>query len=104
MTEDQIPLVRQPGVVARRVAGEMLLIPVNARTLDEAHRTAELFVLNTTGERLWELLREPVTVEAMARNLMMAFEVSESVAREDVATFVRVLREVGMIVPTTGGP
>ena len=99
MTESQTArYVRRPGVMARRVAGEMLLVPVNARTVDEAHKTAELFVLNATAERLWELLASPISIEDLARNLIDEFEVSAEVARADAAAFIRSLRDIGIAV------
>ena len=103
MKEMEFTVVRRPGIVARRVAGEMLLIPINARALDTDHRTAEMFVLNPTGERLWQVLEHPSTVDELARNLMEWFEVSEPVARRDVAAFVSALTEMGMIVQHRAG-
>jgi hypothetical protein len=91
------PLRRREGIVARRVAGEMLLVPLGVRTVAEQRRTAELFVLNETGERLWELLANPVTVSELARNLMNEFEVSPEAALADALAFVEALRVLGML-------
>ena len=104
MTESRTArYVRRPGVVARRVAGEMLLVPVNARTVDEAHKTAELFVLNATAERLWELLASPISIEDLARNLIDEFEVSAESARADAAAFIQSLRDIGIAVEAGPG-
>ena len=99
----QVRYVRRPGVVARHVAGELLLVPVDARTVDAAHKTAELFVLNATAERLWELLASPVSVEELARNLIDEFEVSAESARADAAAFIASLRDIGIAVEAGPG-
>ena len=104
MTDGQTArYVRRPGVTARRVAGEMVLIPVDARTVDELHRTAELFVLNATAERLWELLESPISIEDLARNLIDEFEVSAESARVDAAAFIQSLRDIGIAVEAGQG-
>ena len=84
--------VRAPGVVARRVAGEMLLVPVSPRTLDAFSGAAELFVLNQTGERLWNWLAEPHSLDDMARKLIDEFEVNAESARADASAFIEVMR------------
>jgi Coenzyme PQQ synthesis protein D (PqqD) len=88
---------RREGVVARRVAGELLLVPLGVRTVDEGRRTAELFVINETGERLWEWLSVPTPVSELARNLMREFEVTPEAALADATAFVASLRELGML-------
>jgi len=104
MTESQTArYVRRPGVMARRVAGEMVLVPLDARTVDELHRTAELFVLNATAERLWELLASPISIADLARNLIDEFEVSEESARADAAAFIQSLRDIGIAVEAGPG-
>jgi hypothetical protein len=83
--------VQRRGIVARRVAGEVLLVPVAATAIDEAHRSAELFVLNPTGEYLWNELASPKRVPDLARNLMMSHEVALETALDDAARFVEAL-------------
>jgi hypothetical protein len=89
--------MRTPGVVARRVAGEMLLVPVSPRALDAFSGAAELFVLNATGERLWFWLAEPLSTDEMARKLIDEFEVNAELARADATAFIEVMRERGLI-------
>ena len=89
---------RREGVIARRVAGEVLLVPLGVRTVDEGRRTAELFIINETGERLWEWLSVPTPVSELARNLMREFDVSAETASADATAFVASLRELGMLM------
>ena len=89
--------VRRAGVVARRVAGEMLLVPVAPRAVNEGGRAAELFVLNATGFYLWEALAEAASAPRLARKLIEEFEVTEETANADVAAFLTTLQELGMV-------
>ena len=50
---------RAGSVIARRVAGETVLVPLAARTSDPEYKAARLYVLNETGEYLWSLLDSP---------------------------------------------
>jgi hypothetical protein len=97
MVREEKQYVRRTGVVARRVAGEMLLVPVAPRAVNEGGRAAELYVLNATGFYLWEALADPRTPRELARKLIGEFEVSEESANADVAAFLTALGELGMV-------
>lgn len=94
---------RHPSVVARRVGGETLLVPITAKTVDAGSRAAQLFVLNETGERMWEWLSGENTVADLARNLMREFEVTPKAALDDADSFIRSLEEAGLVVRTRKG-
>lgn len=89
---------RAGRVVSRRVAGEIVLVPMTQRTVDPVRRTADLFVLNKTGEYLWELLSTPRSAQELARNLSETFEVSMDEAVSDVSDFVASLMEIGALM------
>lgn len=89
--------VRSPDVIARRIAGETVLVPIAVRTESAARRTANFYVLNETGEFLWKHLDIPVGVDELARHLVHQFEVSAADARADVEQFISELTECGAI-------
>jgi hypothetical protein len=104
MTQSQEELYRQePNVVARRVGGETLLVPTRAKTVDAATRAAQLYVLNETGERMWQWLADPNTTTDLARKLMREFEVTEQAALDDAENFLRSLEAAGLVVRTQNG-
>jgi phage-related protein len=104
MTASQEEQYRQEAnVVARRVGGETLLVPTRAKTVDAASRAAQLYVLNETGERMWQWLADPNTTADLARKLMREFEVTEQAALDDAETFVRSLEAAGLVVRTQNG-
>ena len=89
--------LRSPQVVPRTVAGELLLVPLTARTTDAAFRAADLYVLNETGAMLWEALAVPTDAADMARNLMRTFDVPAEQAQADVESFIADLLSIGAV-------
>ena len=92
---------RATGVIARRVAGEMVLVPVAPKTSDPEFKSARLYVLNDTGEFLWSLLDTPRTTADLARNLTLAFETTAGRAHSDVDVFLAALRDIGAVREVT---
>jgi len=88
---------RAPSVIARRVAGETVLVPLAARASDPEFKSARLFVLNETGEYLWSLLDSPRSSLELAQNLTLEFETAEGRAQADVEVFLVALRDIGAV-------
>lgn len=84
-------------MIARRVAGETVLVPLAARAADPEFKSARLFVLNETGEYLWSLLDSPRSTREMAQNLTVEFETAETRAQADVEVFLAALRDIGAV-------
>lgn len=89
--------VRTDAMIPRRVAGETILVPANARSVAANSRAAELFVLNESGELLWRDLDTPRTVPDLARKLMDAYAISADAAAADASSFVRALVSIGAV-------
>ena len=79
------------------IAGELLLVPLNARTTDATFRAADLYVLNETGALLWEELSHPVDSADLARKLMRTFDVPAGQAQADVEAFLTDLLSIGAL-------
>lgn len=95
---DKLLVMRSPNVVARRVAGETVLVPLNASTSDpNRHKAADLYLLNETGETLWEALASPCNAGDLARILMASYDVSDEQAQADVSGFVSALLDIGAL-------
>lgn len=88
---------RSPTVIARRVADETLLVPIGVRSSAPQTKGADLFVLNDSGERLWEQLTEAASADDMARNLITVYGISPEQARADVSSFVDAMLALGAI-------
>jgi len=91
---------RAPGVVARKVAGELVLVPVLPDVRTEAAGHPGIFVLNETAESLWEELARPRSPAELARHLTKHFDVSEERARQDVDHVLRDMQGRGVVRST----
>lgn len=90
--------VRSGEIVARRVAGELILVPVHARSSDVATKAADLYVLNDSGALLWEALETPGGAQDLARILMSEFQIEHARAMQDVEAFLSDMLQIGAIV------
>ena len=83
-------MIRIPEtVIASRLDGETVL-------LDTA--TGTYFGLDAVGSQIWEVLAQRGDRREIVSALLAHFEVSEEKLAADVAEFVRVLKEAGLIV------
>lgn len=88
---------RAPGVIARRIAGETILVPVRRRAQEMG-----LFTLNEVGSFVWERLDGATPLSEIASALCGAFEVDETRARTDVLAFADDLARAGCMVEHAG--
>jgi hypothetical protein len=84
-------------VVARRIAGEMVLVPVATRSENPVTRVADFFVLNQTGEYLWGLLTSPMGADDLARHLITEYGIPLEQATGDVRAFLNEMRANGAL-------
>ena len=92
---------RAKTVIARRVAGETVLVPIASRSDDPEFKRARLYVLNETGEYLWSLLDSPRSTHELAQNLTRVFDTADASARSDVEVFLEALRDIGAVRQVT---
>ena len=90
-------LAVNPNVIARRIVGEDVLIPVQGRLAD----MQRIFALDPVAARIWKRLDGSADLETVVQSVLAAFDVPEERARRDLRTFVGRL-EAAEIVP--GGP
>jgi hypothetical protein len=81
---------RNPGVIARRIAGETILVPVNRRAGEMA-----LFTLNEVGTFVWERLDGERRLASITDEIEAVFEVEKPRASADVLEFMDQLEQVG---------
>lgn len=89
--------VRASGIVSREVAGEMILVPVDARSSDVVSKAADLYVLNESGATLWSALTAPQDVPSLARILMSEFEIDHATATTDAEAFLKDMLQIGAV-------
>ena len=83
-------LVRDPDFVFVEMDGDLVMMNIE---------NGEYYGVGGIGPRIWELLKQPVTVAYIAAIICGEFEVEESLCRKDVLEFVGHLRGVGLVKP-----
>ena len=80
--------------VASDLGGETVLLGL---------RTARYYGLADVGARIWELVREPISVSAISETIAREYEVSLERCEADVLRFLEELAEQELI-EVRGGP
>lgn len=84
---------KYPSLVARNIAGEVILVPIrqNAGDLDS------VYTLNETASFVWERLDGQRTLREIKRELLDAFEVDEPDAERDLIELLEQLTGIGVV-------
>ena len=80
-------------LVKRTIAGDVILVPVGDASLE----LKGLLILNETGERMWDLLLQCDTEEALVQHMLEEYEVDEATLRTDVREFLAQLRQLEIL-------
>ena len=80
-------------LVKRSIAGDVILVPVGDASLE----LKGLLTLNETGERMWDLLPQCDTEEALVQQMLAEYEVDEATLRADVGEFLDSLRQLDIL-------
>ena len=85
---------KNPQVITRQIAGEVLLVPISG----ELANMQKLFALNNAvSEYIWEHLDGSKPLKDVLQGVVDNFSVEESQAAEDILAFVQELQESGLI-------
>jgi hypothetical protein len=84
------------GFVSRTIAGDVIIVPVRGGVGD----LDAIFTLNSVGATIWNLIDGVTPIERLAAAVSNEYEVSESAAQGDVATFVQLLIGKGLLAAT----
>mgnify|MGYP000111309269 CR=1 FL=1 len=92
----------QPLLV--RHADGLLSAAVGDELLMMSAAEGKYFNLNDVGSRIWALLEQPMSIEALVLALTSEYDVDAATAREQVVEFTDALRERGLLVPADEVP
>lgn len=85
---------KRDDIVARRIAGETLLVPIRG----ELAEMQQIFALNPVAEFIWERLDGAHPLGEILDGILEDFEVGSDEARADMERFVRDLLKAELIV------
>lgn len=84
--QDQVRVSEQ--VVVRRVGDDTVLLNLKSRTY---------FGLNPVGGRIWELIAEKGTLQAVLEKMADEYEATPEELQQDILRLVEELRENGLV-------
>jgi hypothetical protein len=88
-TPDDMPAFRpSPDVLMRKVGDEFVLVHMGRN---------QIFALNPTAARLWELLNEGHDLAAAVAQLTQEFDVDDATAKAEAEKLLEVLKEEGLV-------
>jgi hypothetical protein len=82
------------NVIARQIAGEMVLVPLRKRSAD----LDVIFTLNETAAEAWMLLDGHCTLQQVAELLAQRFVIEPQEAAQDLVGLAAALLDIGAIV------
>ena len=85
--------VRNQEVVARKIQGELIIVPIRRGVGD----LNSLYTLNAVGAVLWDFLTESHTIGEMVKRVCDEFEVTASEAQQDIEAFLDSLRQEQLV-------
>jgi len=80
--------------IMKQIADESVVIPRGKQTIE----FGKSLVFNETGAFLWEMLKEPLDVDTLAKALNEKYSVDFDIAVEDVSLFIEKMNENGLLV------
>jgi hypothetical protein len=84
---------KDPSVVTREIAGEVILVPVRQAPREEA----TIYTLNEVSAFIWEQIDGQTPVAAIRDALVDEFEVKPEEAEADLVGFLQQLEQVGAV-------
>lgn len=86
---------KDSSMVARRVADEVVLVPIRQNVGD----LQCIYTLNDVGARIWELLDSKGTMVDIVSAVTKEYGVEQPKAEADLADFLAQLESIGAIAP-----
>ena len=91
---DNLIYHKDPNIVARQIAGEMILVPIRQNVGD----LESIYLLNETALFAWQLIDGTLTLAEIRDQIVQSFEVDEVQAGEDLRELITHLEQVGAVV------
>ena len=86
---DTTVLSRRMGLMTADMNGSAVMMDI---------MSGKYYNLGEVGGRIWELLEEPMTVNALVQKLTAEYDVSAAQCRADIEPFLNTLLDRGLLV------
>jgi len=85
---------KDPNIVCREIAGEMILVPIRSNVSDMAN----IYTLNETAAVIWQQIDGQHTLAEINQVITESFDVTQDEAEQDLFDLITNLTEVGALV------
>jgi hypothetical protein len=90
---DDTTMLSRPGnLVASEIDGEAVILSIDS---------GQFFQLNQVGSRIWDALAVPTAMGDLCRAMQDRFDVDQDTCRRDIADFVALLAQHGLVASDT---
>ena len=87
---------KNDAVISRKIAGEMILVPIRGKLAD----MRRIFTLNPVAEHIWQRIDGKHTIGDIGDSIISAFEVNRASAERDMEEFIAALLKEDLIAET----
>lgn len=84
---------KKADIVSRKIAGELLLVPVKGKLAD----MQRIFALNPVAEYIWEELDNQKSLNDICNGVVASFEIEREQAESDIREFITELLDADLI-------
>lgn len=95
-SEDRTDDAASTSVLYRAIS-EQLSGDLGGEAVVLSLKTGKYYGLNLLGARIWELLREPISLSSIEATIMAEFEVEPDECSDEVNSFIHLLESEGLI-------
>ena len=85
--------VKDPNIVSRKIAGEVILVPIRQNVGD----LESIYTLNEVAARIWELIDGKRQPEDIKKVIVEEYEIEEEEAEKDLLELLSQLKELKAI-------
>lgn len=86
-------VVKDPNIVSRKIAGEVILVPIRQSVGD----LESIYTLNEVAARIWELIDGKRKMYQIKDTISEEFDVAPQKIEKDLAKYIRELEDIGAI-------
>jgi hypothetical protein len=84
---------KDPSVVSRKIADEVILVPISQKASEVAH----IYTMNQVAARIWELIDGENNLHDIQKVLLTEFDISPDQALSDLLEFLQQLQRAGAV-------
>lgn len=85
--------IKDPNIVSREIAGEVILVPIRKNVGD----LESIYTLNEVAARIWELIDGKRKIWEIRDILLEEFDVTCEKIERDLAKHIRELEDIGAV-------